>query len=75
MVRKFLRDLFGPTGIKGNVAVILMQLGVLKYALNGKAEWVSLKDKSAAQIFSAAVKNIAGPLASNLILFLILSKV
>jgi fatty acid desaturase len=72
MVRKFLRDLFGPTGIKGNVAVILMQLGVLKYALNGKAEWVSLKEKSAAQIFSAAVKNIAGPLVSNLILFLIL---
>ena len=30
MVRKFLRDLFGPTGIKGNVAVILMQFKFLQ---------------------------------------------
>jgi fatty acid desaturase len=72
MVRKFLRDFFGPTGIKGNVAVILMQLGVLKYALNGKAEWVALKDKPLGQILSTAARNMAGPVASNLILFLIL---
>lgn len=72
MVRKFLRDFFGPTGLKGNVAVILMQLGVLKYALNGKAEWVPLKDKPLGQIVSTAARNMAGPVASNLILFLIL---
>lgn len=72
MVRKFLRDLFGPTGIKGNIAVILMQVGVLKYALNGKAEWVSLKGKSGVEVVGAAIKNLAGPVAANLILFLIL---
>ncbi len=72
MVRKFLRDFFGPTGLKGNIAVLLMQLGVLKYALNGKAEWVSLKGKSVVQLFSAAIKNLAGPVAANFILFLIL---
>jgi fatty acid desaturase len=49
-----------------------MQLGVLKYALNGKAEWVSLKDKTAVQVVSSAIKNVAGPLTANLILFLIL---
>ncbi|HLP21701.1 MAG TPA: fatty acid desaturase family protein [Chitinophagales bacterium] len=72
MLRKFLRDFFGPTGIKSNVAVLLMQLGVLKYSLNGKAERASLKDKSLGQILLAALKNIAGPVAANLILFLIL---
>lgn len=73
MVRKFMRDFFGPTGIKSNVAVILMQLGVLKYALNGKAEFVSLKGKSFLQIASSAVKNMAGPITANLLLFSILS--
>lgn len=72
MVRKFLRDFFGPTGIKGNFAVILMQMGVLKYALNGKAEWVSLKEKSFAEIVVTAAKNLAGPVAANLIMFAIL---
>jgi fatty acid desaturase len=72
MVRKFLRDFFGPTGLKGNFAVILMQLGVLKYNLNGQAEWLSLKEKSIGEIVGTALKNIAGPLAANLILFGIL---
>ncbi|MBP6731561.1 MAG: fatty acid desaturase family protein [Chitinophagales bacterium] len=72
MVRKFLRDFFGPTGIKGNGAVILMQMGVLKYALNGKAEWVSLKDRSAVEIVTTALRNLTGPVAANLILFSIL---
>lgn len=72
MFRKFMRDFFGPTGVKGNVAVILMQLGVLKYALNGKAERVPLNDKNLGQILATAAKNVAGPLASNLIMFGIL---
>lgn len=72
MVRKFLRDFFGPTGIKGNFAVILMQLGVLKYNLNGQAEWLSLQGKSVGEIISTALKNVAGPVAANLIMFGIL---
>lgn len=72
MVRKFLRDFFGPTGLKGNSAVLLMQVGVLKYSLNGKAEWLYHKDKSAGEIVTTALRNLAGPVAANLILFLIL---
>lgn len=72
MVRKFLRDFFGPTGLKGNFAVILMQVGVLKYNLNGTAEWISLKEKSIGEIVTTAAKNLAGPIAVNLILLGIL---
>jgi fatty acid desaturase len=72
MVRKFLRDLFGPTGIKSNIAVLLMQLGFVKYALNGKAEWISLKGRNGGEVISKALKNLAGPVAANSILFLIL---
>lgn len=72
MVRKFVRDLFGLSGAKATFAVLLMQMGLLKYALNGKAEWVSLRDKSLGSIITTAVKNLAGPLAANLILFGIL---
>lgn len=72
MVRKFIRDLFGLSGAKATFAVLLMQMGLLKYALNGKAEWVSLRDKSLGSIITTAVKNLAGPLATNLVLFGIL---
>lgn len=72
MVRKFVRDLFGLSGAKATFAVLLMQMGLLKYALNGKAEWVSLRDKSLGNIITTAVKNLAGPLTANLILFGIL---
>lgn len=69
MVRKFFRDLFGPSGLKANFGVLFMQLGLMKYALNGKAEWVSLKEKSAFEIIGTAAKNMAGPLAANLLMF------
>lgn len=69
MVRKFFRDLFGLSGIKANLGVLFMQLGLMKYALNGKAEWVSLKDKSAFALVGTAVKNMAGPVVANLVMF------
>lgn len=72
MVRKFLRDFFGPTGVKSNVAVLLMQMGVLKYSLNGKAEKAPMAGKSAGELIATAARNLAGPLAANLIIFLIL---
>lgn len=72
MTRKLLRDLFGLSGLKAIFAVVLMQLGFMKYALNGKAEWLDLKEKNFVEIASYAVKNISGPLAANLILFGIL---
>jgi fatty acid desaturase len=72
MIRKFLRDFLGPTGIKGNIAVILMQLGIMKYSLNGKAEWISLKSRPLFEIIANAVKNMTGPVIANLILLGIL---
>lgn len=72
MFRKFMRDFFGPTGIKSNAAVILMQLGVLKYTLNGKAERENWQGKSIKDKLSAAIGNVAGPVAANLIMFGIL---
>ncbi len=72
MTRKFLRDLFGLSGLKSLLGVIFMQLGFVKYALNGKVERVSLKDKTLSEIILNAVKNMAGPVAANLILFGIL---
>lgn len=72
MVRKFMRDFFGPTGLKSNAAVILMQLGVLKYTLNGKAEKENWQGKSTAHKIKAAISNTVGPIVSNLIMFGIL---
>ena len=72
MVRKFGRDLAGVSGAKATFAVIFMQLGFIKYALNGTAEWLSQKGKNMVSIISTAAKNLAGPVAANLIMFGIL---
>ncbi len=71
MVRKFLRDLFGATGIKAQIGVIAMHLGILKYNLGGVV--IRIREKRNWKESSAtAIKNLAGPMASNLILFGIL---
>lgn len=72
MVRKFLRDLFGLSGAKANFGVIFMQLGFIKYALNGTAEWVSQKGRNLWSIIKYGAQNLAGPVAANAIMFLIL---
>ncbi|MCW5908503.1 MAG: fatty acid desaturase family protein [Chitinophagales bacterium] len=69
MLRKFIRDFFGLTGVKSNSAVWLMQLGILKYSLNGKVEWLPLQGKSLFTILTTAVKNFAGPVSANAVLF------
>jgi fatty acid desaturase len=72
MIRKFLRDFFGPSGLKSNLGLIMMQLGLMKYALNGKAEWIKLEGKPLLEIVSKGFKNLAGPIAANVLLFLVL---
>ncbi|MES2621220.1 MAG: fatty acid desaturase family protein [Bacteroidota bacterium] len=72
MVRKFTRDLAGVSGFKANFAVVLMQVGVLRYALNGTAEWLSRRGKNFFYYLKNGAVNLAGPLAGNLILFLTL---
>ncbi len=72
MLRKFIRDFFGLSGLKSNFGLVMMQLGLMKYALNGKAEWVSWRGMSWSDMVTKGFRNLAGPLLSNLILFLIL---
>jgi fatty acid desaturase len=72
MTRKFMRDLFGLTGAKANAGVVMMQAGFLRYALNGTAEWLSKEGKNFIYYIRFAAINLAGPIAANLILFLIL---
>ena len=72
MARKFGRDLAGVSGAKATFAVIFMQLGFIKYALNGSAEWLSQKGKNLFAITKTAAQNLTGPVAANLILFGIL---
>ncbi|HWB62560.1 MAG TPA: fatty acid desaturase family protein [Chitinophagales bacterium] len=72
MVRKFFRDFFGLSGAKANTGVVLMQLGFMKYALNGTAEWLSQKGRSFFTMLKTGAANLAGPIAANLIMFGIL---
>ncbi len=70
-IRKVFRDLIGSSGIKGHVAVLVMHWGYLKYELGGRI----IKMKQNGGFFSSLktfAKNIAGPVAANLILFGIL---
>jgi fatty acid desaturase len=72
MTRKFLRDLAGVSGFKATFAVILMQLGYLKYALNGTAEWLSQKGRNVLDVMKAAYHNLTRPIIANLVIFGIL---
>lgn len=73
MMRKFLRDFLGLSGIKSTAGLLLMQLGFVQYALNGKVEWVKRDGTSFSEKFLTAVKNLAGPLASNALMFFVLA--
>ncbi|MGP8214899.1 MAG: fatty acid desaturase family protein [Bacteroidia bacterium] len=68
-VRKVSRDLIGASGIKGHIAVLLMHFGYLKYQLGGAIEKINLKGQSKMAIAATAIKNMAGPVIANLILF------
>jgi fatty acid desaturase len=71
MLRKIARDLAGATGIKAQIGVIAMHLGILKYNLGGLIIRITEK-KNWKETILSALKNLAGPLSSNLILFAIL---
>lgn len=68
MARKFMRDLFGPTGIKGYFGLLLMQIGFWEYQLAG----VIIKEKSTANKFKTAFKNLTGPVIFNIGLWFVL---
>lgn len=72
MLRKFARDLSGATGLKSQFALVLTNLGYLKYNLSRKVERISQKNRTWTEFFKTAFQNFHGPILANLILFTIL---
>lgn len=68
MVRKVARDLAGATGVKAQIGVLAMHMGIIKYNLGGLVERVKEK-KDCKETISNAFNNLRGPLTSNLIMF------
>lgn len=67
MARKFLRDLFGITGIKTSIALIMMQLGFLKYTQAGTVEKTNRGERKINWM------GLIGPLITNSLIFLSLA--
>jgi fatty acid desaturase len=71
MVRKIGRDLLGATGVKAQIGVIAMHVGIIKYNLGGLVERVKEK-KNWKETITNAAKNLWGPITANLLMFGIL---
>jgi fatty acid desaturase len=71
MMRKIGRDLIGATGVKAQIGVLAMHIGIIKYNLGGLVERVKEKKDWIGTITNAA-KNLWGPITANLIMFGIL---
>jgi len=69
--RKMLRDLSGASGIKGHIAVLIMHWGYFKYELGGRIIKTN-QQGGIIKAFANFLKNMAGPVAANFILYLIL---
>lgn len=72
MVRKFLRDLFGLTGLKALAGIILMNLGFLEYNLGNKVVKISQKGRSVKSFLSSSFNNLWRPFLANFIMFALL---
>ena len=73
-MRKILRDLLGLTGIKAFVGLMIIQAGLVKFTLGGsKPEWLP-KDERKGVFGHLGIffRNMAGPIASNIILWALL---
>jgi fatty acid desaturase len=68
MVRKIFRDLVGATGVKAQIGVIAMHLGILKYNLGGVVVLIK-KKREWKESITSAFKNLWGPITANLIMF------
>ena len=69
--RKIIRDLAGASGVKGHIAVLAMHMGYLKYELGGRIIKTNQKG-GFLMVFLTFLKNMAGPVAANFIIWLIL---
>lgn len=73
MLRKFGRDLSGLTGIKSTTALVMMHLGYLEYDQGNNPRRIDQSARSWSSFFTTAIRNLGGPILTNLILFGILS--
>lgn len=69
MIRKFLRDITGITGLKAKAGLLAMHLGFLEYNLGNRV--VKKKFSGIGTMLKLGIKNLSGPLVSNTILFTI----
>jgi fatty acid desaturase len=69
LIRKFVRDLIGITGIKTEFGLMAMHLGFLKYNLGNYIEKIPKEERTWKQILTNAYYNLKGPIAINLIMF------
>ncbi len=67
MLRKFMRDLLGATGIKGFLGVIMMHLGFLEYNLGNKI--IKRTPKNYVEVIGNAVQNLSGPIFFHILFF------
>lgn len=72
MIRKFMRDAVGLTGLKVFGAVMLMYLGLARYQLSYELEWMDQSQVTWKQRLNAIFRHLHGPVLSNLALFGIL---
>jgi fatty acid desaturase len=72
MARKFLRDLFGLTGLKAFIGLLLMNLGLLEYNLGNKVVKISQKGRTVKSFFASSFNNLWRPILANVIMFILL---
>lgn len=71
MTRKLIRDILGASGIKAVIGVLAMHLGFIRYNLGGCIIRITEK-KNWKNWLNSTMRNLAGPVCANLILFGIL---
>jgi fatty acid desaturase len=68
LARKLGRDLLGISGARRLVALVLMDLGYLAYALSGEAEWLDPSDRTPAARAREAAREIGPVILTNCVL-------
>jgi fatty acid desaturase len=71
LLRKFIRDLTGITGIKTFIGLQMMHLGFVEYNLGGRI--VKVEPPTWSKFWQLFFDNLARPILANLLLFMLLS--
>ena len=71
LIRKFLRDLTGITGLKALLGVLLMHIGYLRYNLGNKVERTDAVTHSLKYVLSNFWQHLKGPVIFHMLFFLL----